>query len=477
MTGRRGGGARRRFLAPGEPAVAIVAAVVVSIAVWRGAGPELFVAVGVAVAGVRRAAFAVVLVTCCAVGVVRADREDAGLQPDRLGPFAGWATVALDPAPAHGATRVVLQIEGERFEAWERGRAARLRVGEWNQGDVVWAVGERVPLDGDRAGRVAWQHVVGGFDREYYGDRVPGRPLAVAANRVRRLVADGTGVLPAPRAALARGLIIGDDRDQPPDMVERFRVSGLSHLTAVSGQNVAFVVAAAGPLLRRLRPGPRLFATVALIGWFVVLTRAEPSILRAGTMAGVGAVAFATGREREPPRLLAISVIGLLLVDPLLVRSIGFWLSVGATAGVTMLAPTLVRVLKPLGRLALPLGVTLGAQIGVAVPSLLVFGRLSAVGTVANLAAVPVAGAVMLYGLPASLLAGAAGLTAPALMIPVDLGVRWVDGVARVAARLDPPPTLNAAGWILVVGVVARCTRRTAERPGAGRERDDPLSQ
>ena len=69
---------------------------------------------------------------------------------------------------------------------------------------------------------------------------------------MRALIDRGADELPADQAALTRGLVIGDDRDQPPAMVERFRASGLSHLTAVSGQNVAFVLAAAGPLLRRL---------------------------------------------------------------------------------------------------------------------------------------------------------------------------------------------------------------------------------
>lgn len=470
MGGRDEDGAPGGFLAPGEPAVAVVAATVVAIAVWRRGAPETLLVVALACLVVRRPVFVTALVMLCVVGVMRSDVERAALSPDRLGAFAGWATVAMDPAPANGAVRLVLQIEGERFEAWERGRAGRLRVSEWQQGDVVWVAGERVPLDDERAGRVAWQHIVGGFSRDYYGDSLDGRPLAVAANRVRQLVEAGTGVLPTERAALARGLIIGDDRDQPPDMVERFRASGLSHLTAVSGQNVSFVVAAAGPLLRRLRPWPRLVATVALIGWFVVLTRAEPSILRAGAMAAVGAVAFATGREREPPRLLAIAVVGLLLIDPLLVRSVGFWLSVGATFGVTVIGPVLVRALRPLGRLAMPLGITLGAQLGVAVPSLLVFGRLSVVGTVANLAAVPVAGAVMLYGLPASLLSGAVGVVAPPAMLPVDLGVRWVDGVARLSAQLDPPPVLNVAGWAVLAVVVIWCAARRRDRRG-------PLSQ
>ena len=143
--------------------------------------------------------------------------------------------------------------------------------------------------------------------------------------------------------------------------------------------------------------------TLALIAWFVVLTRAEPSVLRAGTMAAIGATAFALGRQREPLRLLAVAVVGLLLVDPLLAWSVGFWLSVGATAGVTGVGPPLAARLGRFGPLAMPVAVTLGAQVGVAIPSVVVFGRLPLVGVVANLLAVPVAGLVMLYGLPASL--------------------------------------------------------------------------
>jgi competence protein ComEC len=217
---------------------------------------------------------------------------------------------------------------------------------------------------------------------------------------------------------------------------------------------VAFVLAAAGPLLRRLRPWPRWAVTVGLILWFVALTRFEPSILRAGTMAGLSATAFALGRERSPARILGLAVIGLLLLDPLLVRSVGFWLSAGATAGVTMLGPRFTARLRAFGFLAAPLGVTLGAQVGVVVPAMLVFGRLPLVSVPANLLAVPVAGAVMLYGLPAGLLAGAVPAVAPVIMFPCRLGVRWVDTVAALGARLEPGGSATWAGWLVLVGVV-----------------------
>src|SRR5690606_29377828 len=130
-------------------------------------------------------------------------------------------------------------------------------------------------------------------------------PIARASNRVRASVERAATALPATDGALFRGLVIGDDREQPMEMIQRFRMSGLSHLTAVSGQNVAFVLAACGPLLVRLRTFARWAITVAVIGWFVALTRFEPSILRAGVMAGLSATAYATGRERSPVRILA----------------------------------------------------------------------------------------------------------------------------------------------------------------------------
>ncbi|MGH9271962.1 MAG: ComEC/Rec2 family competence protein, partial [Ilumatobacteraceae bacterium] len=234
-----------------------------------------------------------------------------------------------------------------------------------------------------------------------------------------------------------------------------------SHLTAVSGQNVALIVAAAGPLLRRTRPFARWAMTLALIAWFVVLTRAEPSVLRAGVMAGLSATAFVLGRQREPVRLLALAVIGLLLLDPLLAWSVGFWLSVGATAGVTAVGPWLAAHFGALGPLAMPAAFTVGAQLGVAIPSVLVFGRLSLVGTVANLVAVPVAGLVMLYGLPASVLAGAVPVVAPVIMLPVGVGVGWIDAVATIGAAVEPGPPWSWLGWVLVAAVVAALVIRS----------------
>ena len=71
-------------------------------------------------------------------------------------------------------------------------------------------------------------------------------------------------------------------------------------------------------------------------------------------------------------RLLAWTVSILVLVDPMLVWSVGFWLSTGATAGVCVIAPQLADRLPGPHWLRVPLSVTLGAQLGVMLPSWLV---------------------------------------------------------------------------------------------------------
>jgi competence protein ComEC len=446
------------------PDVTIVAAALAAGAA-AALRPSLAVAlvVGAAVAAVARdrRAWLAALVLILGVGLVVAARrstEEARLRPDRLGPFTGWVELVDDPRPVGSSTYLVVEIDGERFESWLRRHGLARRALAWDAGEWVRVAGERRELAPGRAGRVAARHVVGRFDVAWTGDLAPGGPLARSANRVRMLVERGAAGLPPPDAALLRGLVIGDDREQPQEMIERFRASGLSHLTAVSGQNIAFVLAAAAPLLTRLRPWWRWAATVGLVGWFVVVTRFEPSVVRAGVMAGLSATAFLTGRERRPVRLLGLAVAGLLVVDPLLARSVGFWLSVGATAGVAAVGPWLSRRFAVLGPAAGPVGITLGAQIGVALPSLLMFGRLPLVSVPANLLAVPVAGVVMLVGLPATLVAGAVPTLAPVVTLPLLAGVRWVDTVASLGAALEPPAPWGIAGWAVVAvvaGVVA----------------------
>jgi competence protein ComEC len=186
-------------------------------------------------------------------------------------------------------------------------------------------------------------------------------------------------------------------------------------------------------------------------------------------MAILAATAFVTGRSPRPLRLVALAVVILVLADPLLAWSVGFWLSVGATVGVCVLGPWLAARLPGPAWFGAALGVTLGAQAGVALPAVLVFHRLPVVSVVANLAAVPVAGFVMLYGLPAGLVAGVLpGGLRSLVMLPAVVGTRWVSIVAQTAASSEPSARWTWLCWALIAAAVAVAVRRRSRTGGGG---------
>lgn len=429
----------------------VLLAIVLVVGVWLGWWALLGVPIGLLYR--LRAGAVVVCVAFAVLGGWLGSHAWKSAQPRHLGEYTGWAELVADPAAFGEGLRATFEIEGECFDAWLYG-GQRRKLADRQAGEYVWVQGRRREFT-TGARRAAVRHVVGRFTPTVLGDAVAGSALDEASNRVRRAlrrVAERT--MSGDDAALFTGLVIGDDARQRPQVIEAFRGSGLSHLTAVSGQNVAFVLAAALPLLRRLRPWWRWAATIAVVGWFMALTRFEPSVLRAGVMAILAATAFVGGAQASPVRLLALAIIVLVGIDPLLVWSVGFWLSVGATAGVCVLGSWLRDRLPGPQWLRIPLAVTLGAQLGVALPSVLVFHRLPVVSLPANLLAVPVAGFVMLYGLPAGLIAAALPAALQQLvMLPATLGTHWVALVAQLGYALEPAPLWSAICWL--AGLVA----------------------
>jgi competence protein ComEC len=431
-------------------------------AVLVGAG-----AVGAAAAhvrGRRRLGLALCLVTAAGLGVVLGRDAWLDVAPDQLGPYRGWVTLVDDPRPLRAGLRVAAEVEGERFESIVFG-SARRRLASRQAGERVELDAVREELSTPYPRSAQARHVVGELRIERVWTHTPGTPLSRASNRLRLQLRRGAdGVMSPEHAALFAGLVIGDDTRQPPEMIGAFRRAGLSHLTAVSGQNVALVLAVVGLGLRRLRTWWRLTATLAVIAWFAVITRLEPSVLRASCMAALTALGFALGRERSPLRLLLVAVMILVIVDPLLVWSVGFWLSVGATFGVVAIAPVIERRLTGPRWWTNGLAVTLGAQMGVLLPSWLVFHRMPAVGIVANLLAVPVAGFVMLYGLPAALVASL--LPAPVAVVtmaPATIGTRWVALVAETAALVEPTGATSLVVWLVQLAVIAWLIVRPAD--------------
>jgi competence protein ComEC len=334
-------------------------------------------------------------------------------------------------------------------------------------GESAVLTGRFRPLEAGEE-RWRWRHVGAVFEaRDLVG---AGRATGFLrwANGVRhRVLAGGEALGPTDRALVA-GFLVGDDRDLPPPVAGDFRAAGLSHLLVVSGANVTLALALVAPVLRRFSLVGRLAGGTAALLLFCAMTRFEPSVLRAGAMSGLALLAAFVGRPVSGLRILALTIAGLVLVDPFLVHSLGFGLSCGASAGILLLAGPLARCLPGPAMVREPLAVTAAAQIGVAPIALPAFGSLPLAALPANLVAAPAAAALSLWGLASGLAGGLVGPFAgspdrgPAAVLqgPTAVLAGWIRGVAHLAARSPFTIGPRSAALIAATGGVWIARRR-----------------
>jgi competence protein ComEC len=428
-------------------------------ALWARPLP-LGLAAAVAIMGWAGRRVALLVAGLALVASAMAARSWAGLHPPITGWFDGVVTLAGDPVDVEGALRVDIRVGGKRVEAWARGPAAA-GLRDRLSGERVHLSGRVQRLPARLRARLASRHIAGRMSVNDAGEWAPGAPLTRAANGLRRTLVAGAASLRPDRQALFGGFVLGDDRGQPPEVVSDFRESGLTHLLVVSGENVAFVLALASPLLARFRLVSRLAVGVAVLVVFGTLVRWEPSVVRAEAMATLALFASAMGRPVSRLHLLALAITAVLLVDPLLVRSVGFLMSVGASAGIALVSARVAALVPGPRSLASAMGVTIGAQLGVAPVLIPVFGGLPLASVPANLLAVPAAGPIMMWGVAAGVPAGVVGgAGAQAVHIPTSVLVAWVAGVARAAAALPlgevDGRTALVLGGALVVFLIAQ---------------------
>lgn len=303
--------------------------------------------------------------------------------------------------------------------------------------------------------------------------RPPGRLWAATTVVRERVRAAAHGRLDHDRATVLTGLVTGDVRGQDPGQREAFRAAGLTHLVVVSGRHVGLVLAAvvgAAVLAGLGARGRRRVALVAL-AWFALVTRWQPSVLRASAMAALVLAAGLGGRRADARHALAMAAVLLLLADPMLAGHLGFALSMSATAGVLLGAPWLAERLPGPRPLRLLVAACVAAQAGAAPVLLGLDGGVPLGSLPANLVAVPAAALAQSVGLAAALVAQAsveaggaiAALAGPALGVVLWSAGAFSSGPAVTGEALRSPA--------VVLVVVAVAVLWWGVRRGVGRRR------
>jgi competence protein ComEC len=305
--------------------------------------------------------------------------------------------------------------------------------------------------------------------------------------RERAAAALGKG-MPAREAALARGFVLGKDEQIDERTTDDFRRAGLSHLLAVSGQNVALLVLLAMPVLAAfgIPLGTRLVWMLGLIAVYVPLAGAGPSIQRAGIMGALSVLATLAGRRTSRLYGLVIAAVLLLAIEPGIAADVGWQLSFAAVLGILIFAAPLRAVLgdrfgargwrRPLIDGA---AMTIAATIATAPLIAFHFEAVSTLTLVANLLALPAVAPAMWLGM---LVAAVGQVPGFPVEVPNAVNALLLAYIAEVAAWCGRPSwayphlRLGIGGLIAAYGVIviaAILTPRLARmrRPAGPRTR------
>jgi competence protein ComEC len=259
------------------------------------------------------------------------------------------------------------------------------------------------------------------------------------------------------RRAVVAAVVLGEDEGLSPTLRDDFRASGLYHLLAVSGQNVAYVVAgmlALAWLLGISRWIGQVGALIA-VGGYLMAVGWQPSVVRAGVAGGLASLAWLAGRARDRWYFLLVGAAVLLAWNPYSLLEPGFQLSFGAVGSIFLFVPRIEAWLAgyPVPRgLAAVLAVSIACG-GVSAPILMLHFQAAPLFTVASNAA---AGFVVAPLLGLALVSTALGSALP----EAALAIAWVNGwlaayLAGCARFFGSLPHAQLTSWKSLVALAA----------------------
>ena len=253
------------------------------------------------------------------------------------------------------------------------------------------------------------QHFLRAGEAVRTGHAPPNRVLAFAfrarawAEATLKKYVDG-----AQEQAIASALVLGVTDGLDNELRSAYAATGTMHILAVSGLHVSMLYLI---LLWTLKPFHRLpggkwfVAVTALFTlWlYAFITGLSPSVLRAVTMFSFFALARPWARSTNVYNTLAVSAFFMLLLDPFLIRSVGFQLSYLAVLGIVYLYPRILVLWEPRHRITTRIwklsAVSIAAQIATFPLGLLYFHQFPNYFLLSNLLVVPITSVVLVSGL------------------------------------------------------------------------------
>ena len=145
-----------------------------------------------------------------------------------------------------------------------------------------------------------------------------------------------------------KGILLGDGSNLDDEIKNNFKDSSMSHVLAISGMHVSYVIIGVQVILNKFVNSRKLknYITILILIFFVIITGCAPSCMRACIMSVMLLISQNFYRKNNFYVSILFTFIVLLFINPFNVFAVGMWLSFGGTLGIVLFHKFLLRFLE-----------------------------------------------------------------------------------------------------------------------------------
>ncbi len=214
--------------------------------------------------------------------------------------------------------------------------------------------------------------------------------------------------LKLPNLEILGGIVFGDDAVSPPkDIKQSFINSGLLHILAASGMNVAFIYSFFFAILSLFKINFRVKVSLGILTVIIysLMTGLGASVIRAATMLIFVLIGKLIDRDSHSISLLSFVALLMLIYNPMYINDVGFQLSFIVTFGILVMAPAVARFKnKFLNFVSETVAIPIIAQLWVIPIQIFYFNNISIYSVFANIMSVPILMVLSFGGFVSSLM-------------------------------------------------------------------------
>ncbi len=240
-------------------------------------------------------------------------------------------------------------------------------------------------------------------------------------------------------AALIKSILFGNQGYMQEELLAGFSRSGTAHIVAVSGLHIGIIVLLIQKLFDLIGLGKNrtIILTIVLIYGYAYIVGFPVSIIRAGLMYFIYALAYFFDRRYDAVNGLMLVAVIVISFNPFVVFSVAFQMSFSATLSILLLYPRLLKLMKRLPKaIGSLIAITLAAQIGTIPITAYYFKQLSVISPLTNLLIVPCMGLVLSLGLVGGMLSLISVKAAAIFMLPLSWVLKYILVIVEVSGNL-----------------------------------------